>query len=271
MRRAATVERALRRLSQRVFLQWWELYGYVAPRVSLPVLERVTVIIPGYSVERARFVETSVRALLRCDFVERVIVSNHNPTTRIRAWVRLTDPRLTLIDHPVRHGPGWRWLVASNFDPEYLICIDDDVLVMPHQVAALFRTLLADPAVPHGRAGAIGNQYYQYPTPGDGAMEVDDLYIVYAVTRAHLKRYGDLVAAVTATGHVSSDEIEYLADYLLISRAGHAMPKIHNVGRLMQLPTFDKPGVAVHKEPAFEATRLRVRRTLERLTKACEI
>jgi hypothetical protein len=257
--------RAFRQLRKRVFYRLWMLYGYVGPRVCLPLRERVTVIIPSYSLERVRFVEPNVRALLRCDFVERVIVSNHNPATRIGAWVRISNPRLTLVDHAVRHGPGWGWLVASQFNPDYLISIDDDLLVLPHQVAALFCKLVAEPRVPHGRAGGLSGQYYQCPATPGHAMEVDELYVVYAVTRAHLRRYRELLTALTTGQYVSNDAIEYRADDIVISRAGDAKPKIHNLGRLVQLPTFDKPGVALHKEPGFEETRLQVRMAIDRL------
>ncbi|HVO28317.1 MAG TPA: hypothetical protein VMW56_32340 [Candidatus Margulisiibacteriota bacterium] len=253
------------RLRRRAFYRLWRIYGYVGPHVSLPLREKVTVIIPSYSVERLDFIESNVRALLKCDFVERVIVSNHNPATRIGARVRIKDARLVLLDQPVRRGCGWGWLVASQFDPDYLISIDDDLLAVPNQVAALFQKLVAEPAIPHGRAGAVGSQYYQCPTGPSREMEVDTLYIVYAVTRAHLRRYRELLEALTRGHYASNDIIEYLADDVLISRAGSGRPKIHNVGRLFHLPTFDKPGVATHRTPGFEEKRLHVRRAVDHL------
>lgn len=257
--------RASRKLRRQAFYRLWMLYGYVGPRLSLPLRENVTVIIPSYSVERVRFVAHNVRALLKCDFVERVVVSNHNPATRIGDWVRIKDARLTLLDHAVRHGSGWGWLVARQFDPDYLISIDDDLVVLPNQVAGLFRKLIAEPGIPHGRAGAVGSQYHQCPSNPSRELEVDELYVVYAVTGAHLKRYQELLSALTAGAYASNDSIEYLADDILISRTGSAKPKIHNVGRLFHLPTFDKPGVAIHKEPGFEKKRLQVRRAVDYL------
>jgi len=253
------------RLRRQVFYRLWKLYTYVGPRLSLPREEKVTIIIPSYSPERVRFVEPNARALLKCDFVERVVVSNHNPATRIRDWVRIDDPRLTLVDQGVRRGPGWAWLVAAEFDPAFLISIDDDLLVMPHQVKDLFLSLLVEPSVPHGRAGSSAGTYHHCPAAPAGEMNVDVLYGIYAVTRTHLKRYCEILQALPADGDVSSETIEYLADDIVISRTGDARPKIHNFGRLIYLPTFDKPGVAIHMEPEFEETRGRVRRALDRL------
>lgn len=257
--------RAAHRLRRRIFYRLWKIHGYVGPRVSLPLREKATVIIPSYSVERLDFIEPNVRALLKCDFVERVVVSNHNPATRIGSRVRIKDARLILLDQRTRRGPGWGWLVASQFDPDYLISIDDDLLVVPNQVAALFQKLVAEPAIPHGRAGGIGSQYYQCPTGPEREMEVDNLYIVYAVTRAHLRRYRELLEALMRGHYASNDVIEYLADDVLISRAGNGRPKIHNVGRLFFLPTFDTPGIATHRTPGFEESRLQVRRAVDLL------
>jgi hypothetical protein len=256
---------SVRRKLKPVVFRAWMAYGYVAPRITLPGAEKLTVLIPSYSVERVPYVKANVRFLLKCDFVERVIVSNHNPETRIEDWVDFSDSRLTLVNQPNRRGCGYGWVVASEFDPEYLISIDDDILVRPRQIAKLFSHLLAEPNIPHGAVGVIGSDYYQSYTSDFDTMEVDNLYIMYAMTRAQLERYRELTGLLTQKCAVHAKSIEYWADDVVVSRTGSGRPKIHDVGRLFHLPTFNKPGVAIHKEPEFEQARRQVAATLDQL------
>jgi hypothetical protein len=58
--------------------------------------DQLVVVIPSYHEDRARNLDTIVRAALQCTFVARVIVSNHNPKggpAGIRPSLRLR-PRL---------------------------------------------------------------------------------------------------------------------------------------------------------------------------------
>lgn len=129
------IDGRLRTLAKRVGHALWVVNGRLASRIELEVRQKATVIIPTYSAERVRGVAAMVRSVLRCAFVEKVNVSNHNPDIRIEAHVRCADERLMLANQPTRRGCGYQWTVASSVAPQYLISIDDDLRLRPAQLA----------------------------------------------------------------------------------------------------------------------------------------
>jgi hypothetical protein len=246
---AWTVKAPLKRLGY----GFWVLNGRFGRRLSFGLPQKATILLPAYSPERLHNVEPMVRTVLRCDFVSRVIVSNHNPDIRIEDHVRLRDERLSCVNQPIRRGCGYGWIVASGFDPEFLICIDDDLRLLPSQVARLFARLLGEPAIPHGLAGIRASQYYQ-----NRDMEVDELNQVYAITRAHLRTYRELVAEITDQGLVTDDAVEFWGDDIVISQSGAGRPKIHATGFILRCPTANHPRVATYKQSPFPQSRAAV-------------
>ena len=246
---ASTIKAPLKRLGYVL----WVLGGRFGRPLSFGFAHQATILLPAYSPERVHNVEPMVRTVLRCDFVSRVIVSNHNPDIRIEDHVRLRDDRVVCVDQPIRRGCGHCWIVASDFDPEFLICIDDDLRLLPSQVARLFERLLEEPAIPHGLAGIRASRYYQ-----NRDMEVDELNQVYAIARAHLRTYRDLVAAITTQGLVTHDTVEFWGDDIVISQSGAGRPKIHETGFILRCPTANHPRVATYKQPPFPESRAAV-------------
>jgi len=256
---ASRIKAPLRRLGYVL----WVLDGRFGRRLSFGFRHKATILLPAYSPERVHNVEPMVRTVLRCDFVNRVIVSNHNPDIRIEDHVRLRDDRVLCVNQPIRRGCGYGWIVASDVDPEFLICIDDDLRLRPSQVARLFARLLEEPAIPHGLAGIRASQYYQ-----NLDMEVDELNQVYAIARAHLRAYRDLVAAITNEGLVTSDAVEFWGDDIVISQSGAGRPKIHATGFILRCPTANHPRVAMYKQSPFPQSRADVYSALAKVRSA---
>jgi hypothetical protein len=204
------------------------------------------------------YIEPQIRNILKCDFVDRLIISNHNPEIKIEAKVKTRDNRIVILNQDISRGCGYRWKVASWFDPEYLIVIDDDLFLFSWQLAKLFTHLVIRPELPHGLAGflRVNNTSFEYHEREDIAL--DYLCEVYAVTGNHLRRYHELEQLVGRKNGNVVDLIQSATDFMIISQTGRNKPLIHNVGRLLRNPTFKKPGVAVHKEKNFAESMLQV-------------
>jgi hypothetical protein len=238
------------RVTRRIRYAHWSLAGRLgaAPAFNLPA--KVTVLITYFHPARMQHIEAQVRNLLRCNFVEQIVLSNHNPQVRIEEQIKLRDPCLRFLNQPVARGCGYRWLVANEIDPAYLIVIDDDLLLYPTQLAQLFQALLRTPEVPHGFSGMRVTDAGRFEYQEHREATVDYLCEIYAVTRQHLQRYlalRDQIATDTTVGEM----IDSAVDFMLISQSGAGAPQIHNAGRLLRCETFQREGVAVHKHNGF--------------------
>lgn len=246
----------------RELLYWkWRLDGHVGPQLAATGPERLTVVIPAYHARRSRNIDGIVRACLRCAFVSRVVVSNHNPDVRMREVVTARDPRVQIIEQGVRRGCGHAWNVIAEQPGDYFLVIDDDQLIAPSQVGRLFEALVAQPEVPHGLCGGRGGGQYLERCEDD----VEVLYNVYAVTRAHVARFHDVSRALVATGGITPEEIEYACDDLVISRAGAGPARIHDAGFVLRCRTGGATGVAIFREDGFHDRRARVDAALRAL------
>lgn len=229
----------------------WVLNGYVGRTVSVDIPQKVTVLITYYHPSRMEHINPQLRNILKCNFVDKLVVSNHNPDINIEEKVKIKDRRLHFINQLVRRDCGYRWIVAHELNPEYLIVVDDDILFFPKQLARLFKRLIAEPVIPHGITGMIHleNRVLEYHEKKN--MEVDFLCETYAVTGVHVSRYMELRRLV-GTNEGVTEMIDAVADFILISRSGSRDPQIHNVGRLFKSDTFKQAGVAVHKTEGFD-------------------
>jgi hypothetical protein len=244
-------------------LYWpWVLRSRRAAHISIETPHRLTVLVPTYSPARMRDLDPLIRSILRCAFVEKIIVSNNNPEARIRDYVKVRNQRLALLDQSVRRGPGFTWILASQEDADYFLSLDDDVLLYPEQLALLFRNLRDRPAVPHGLAGTYRSKYVQ-----GREQEVDNLYLLYAATRDHVNRYLENARDIVETGLASDEDIEYWSNDIVLSASGASRPLIHDAGFLLQGRTCYDPAVAIHKQGQFASRRHRVEQALEILSK----
>ncbi len=195
-------------------------------------------------------IDHQLRNIFKCNFVEKVIISNHNPDVDIRDRIRVSDPRLEILNQAVRQGCGYRWQIASEVNPEYLLVIDDDLFLFPGQLAKLFQFLLAEPEIPHGLSGinCLPDGSYEFRDRED--RETDFLCEIYALTNEHLGHYMKTYAELSSNEQIIRI-INSTTDFILLSHTGVSRPKIHDVGRLFRDESFKTEGVAVHKKEMF--------------------
>lgn len=251
-------------LTRKVRHAVWVLNGQFGRTVSLDIPEKVTVLITYFHPARMADVDAQIANILKCDFVEKLVISNHNPDVDLEQRVSVRDGRLVFLRQEVRRGCGYRWLVANELDPEFLIVIDDDMLFFPSQLAKLFRHLVDDPRMPHGISGFLRRDGGALEYRETENLSVDYLCETYAVTRAHLRRFLALRSMVAGDREVL-EMIEAAADFMVISRTGADNPRIHDVGRLFKAASFKQFGVAVHKRDGFDESLVVVGRALQSL------
>lgn len=226
----------------------WTVESGTGPAVHAPgVSARLTVVVAFSHPSRMHHADATARHLLRCSFIERILFSNHNPRVSLSSMIRVIDPRLMISEEPEERGCGYRWEVARRRGADYVMVLDDDVLIRPQQVKMLFLALLNEPGRVHGVRGLMAT--------GDGfvpvarqSCDVDLLCELYAVTASHLDRYAARRAQLSGPVLQLVDQNN---DFVLISTCGSASPRIVDVGRLLLAETFKTPGVAVHMRDGF--------------------
>ncbi len=195
------------------------------------------------------------------------MVSNHNPELDVRGELKIADPRVVLVTQPVARGCGHRWHVIQDFPFDYLISVDDDVLLSAAQLTRLFESLVANPDVPHGISGLFkgpdGEQRYAQRTNAS----VEYLTEVFAVTRGHLKNYLALQEALAADSDRARSDIESSVDFVILSRSGSGKAAVHDFGHVLRCESFKDPTVAVSLQEDFwtkveRVSRAEVRREL---------
>jgi len=251
----------LKKVLREIKYYLWALNGFIGLKFQLRVPQKATVLITYYSPARMKHINNQLRNIFKCDFVEKVIISNHNPDVKIDSLIKVKDARITIVNQNIRRGCGHRWLVANEYSPEYLIVIDDDILIFPWQLKELFTSLIIEPEIPHGFAGMIrhANDFMEYREKEN--RSVDYICEIYAITGEHLKRY------VRLRSEIIKDEslinmVEFAADFMIVSQSGSYNPKIHDAGRMFRCPTYNEDGVAVHKNHDFDNNVLGVARAL---------
>ena len=144
-------------------LKWSARVRY-GSRHRLHGRERCAVVILSY--KRPENIEMLVRSALQCDCVGRVWVHNNNQDFRLRDWVRVCDPRVSLVEapKPVLHGVRWALSLADQVH-HFFLSIDDDVFLSPEQISFLFESLVHDPSVPHGCDGEVHDVGISFGVP----------------------------------------------------------------------------------------------------------
>lgn len=236
--------------------------GFIGLKYGTKLPRQVTVLITYYNSVRMKHINHQLRNILSCEFVEKVVISNHNPEVKIETLVEVKDARIITINQDVRQGCGYRWMVAEQFSPKYLIVVDDDILLFPWQLQKLFGALITEPEIPHGFAGMVrhSNDFLEYREKENRA--VNYICEIYAITGEQLKQYAPLRREVLkdeTLGRV----VDFAADFMLVSQTGSGNPKIHDAGRLFRCPTYNESGVAVHKENQFDKGILDVAKMLD--------
>lgn len=247
------------------FYYWRLVKGIFNPVIPDNFNSKVTVIIPAYSQERIKNVKRQIGLLTKCSFFERIIISNHNPEIKYNQEIDNPDKRIVIIDHKTRRGCGYQWEVLKPFQPDFILSIDDDVLLFPSQLVKVLEMLQIYPEVPHGVAGWYQKEYKQ-----NRETHVNWLTQFYAITKKHLQRYFWLVDAISLGDEELKEIIEFWGDDLIISKTGSDLPRIHKVGVIIQDRTATKLGVATFTYDDFLDNRKKVRNLLKEITDITE-
>jgi cellulose synthase/poly-beta-1,6-N-acetylglucosamine synthase-like glycosyltransferase len=251
----------MRRIARYLRYISWIIYGYFGWKINLNTPKKVLVLITYYNPARIIHINHQVRNILKCGFVDKIIISNHNPDLKLDEMMNINSERVITINQLTRRGCGYRWYIAETYAPEYLIVIDDDMRLFPGQLAKLFRCLINEPEIPHGISGMFILENESFVFTEKKNIDVDFLCEVYAVTGKHLKRYMELIRLI-ANGNTITTHIEYAADFMIISKTGIRKPKIHKVGRISRSSTYNDVGIAIHKEKGFTKSMQEIHRAL---------
>jgi hypothetical protein len=250
-----------------VLYWWWRLDAPRPSQVRIADPRKATVIVSAYSPRRARNLWPLARQVLKCGFVERLIISNNNPSQHLVPPADLTgNARLKMLNQNSRRGPGYSWVLAREDGAAYILGLDDDFLAYPSQLALLFQKLLADPTSPHGLAGKSERDSIRRYVVGRDA-DVEDLYVAYALTREHISRYAAFLEKASVSHGIDPGTVEFWADDIVISRTGPGKARIHDAGFLHLCPTATASSVASYREQGFRQKRDAVRRAIESIRK----
>lgn len=254
-----------RGISRRFNTLKWRHHVRFGPNASIDGPQKATAILLSY--KRPFNIQPLARSLLKCAFIEKVIISNQNPQLDLTRWVKITDRRLIMIQQPQRTRSNYRWVMAGQESAPYFIAIDDDLFLYPRQIATLFRHLVRQPRMPHGICGALcpatgiaGDYRENFVEHQETAVDI--LYQAYAVTLAHVKTYFHLKESIRATSPSVDDYLKTIGDDILISHCGEERPQIHEVGDILRCPTSYTPGIAVFREEGFYRRRQEIFRGL---------
>lgn len=234
----------------------WQWNAFFGQPVGPGSNEKCTVILLAHN--RMRNMRPMVRSLLKCAFVEKIIVCNTNPSFDISRYVTIRDDRVSLMNTDKKFGPIKRYLLAREEDSEYFISIDDDTFLYPEQVFRLFRMLVRYPEVPHGIWGQVyegeGEDGPQFTWNVFGRdVPVDILNRVHAFTRKHITGYFDVLEKMGI-----EDTSKYwhraITD-LPLAFCVQKRPRCHDFGSILQCPTESSPGIAQWTHASFRSDR----------------
>ena len=147
------------------------------------------------------------------------------------------------------------------------------VSLLPRQMDQLFGRLLANPSIPHCLQGACyveESLRARYPVAQrrhgwlGGIVDIDaPVHVVnrgYAFTRSHLQEAYRLGALLDI--NVGSMPI---AEDILLSFGGTALPRCVKLGRILSCPSSSRPGVAVWRQEDFHRKRAELYGALRKL------
>lgn len=227
----------------RAFLRFlWRTRNHIGPKASLNTDKKVAFILLSY--KREQNIDTMLRAAAKCDFIDRIIVSNNNPEIDIRQHISLADPRLEIINQAERKRPTVRWELAQSETPEcdIVVCPDDDIFLYPEQIKKLVQFAIDDPERSHGVVGSIDAKYVSRHN-----TECDFLMRCYVTTQQHIKRYFELTEQIP----FYQENGIILGDDMIISLSAPKAAKIHKVGYILSCKTSMQDKIAIYTEDFF--------------------
>jgi glycosyltransferase involved in cell wall biosynthesis len=215
---------------------------------------RLSVILPSYG--RPRNIDLILSAVVACDFVSEIIVTNNNPEVSLEQFFHVHDPRIRIIHQPRRTPVSVRFDLSRTAAEPWILAIDDDVFPSARQIRMLFQRLLAAPHAVHGYGGEVwgdppAKATYRAVRWPRGTFAVDTLMWAFAYTRDHVKTYFDMLdqLGIENADLKSSEDVP-------LSYAGRGPALIHGVGPMCRCPSDSEPDVATWMRPGFFEHRL---------------
>lgn len=211
--------------------------------------ERLSVILPSYA--RPRNIDLILSAVVACEFVSEIIVSNNNPAVPLEGLIRVRDPRIRIVHQPRQTPASVRFDLSRGAAERWILAIDDDVFPSARQVRAIFGRLVAMPHAVHGFGGEVWGDppaevTYRAVRRPRGTVAVDTLMWAFAYTREHVETYFDMLARLG----IENAELKSSEDVPL-SFAGRGPALIHGAGPLCRCPSDSEPGIATWMRPGF--------------------
>lgn len=215
---------------------------------------RLSVILPSYA--RPRNIDLILSAVVACDFVSEIIISNNDPTVSLARLIHVEDPRIRIIHQPRRTPASVRFDLSRDASERWILAIDDDVFPSARQVRAIFERLLASPHAVHGYGGEVwgdppAKTTYRAVRWPRGTVAVDTLMWAFAYTRDHVETYFAMLdtLGIDNSGLLSSEDVP-------LSFAGRGPALIHGVGPVCRCPSDSDPEIATWMRAGFFGHRL---------------
>ncbi len=240
----------------------WSWVSVLGPTIHSSRPEKVTVILLNH--KRSWNMEMIVRSLLKCAFVEKIIVCNNGAKEPV--YSQRHNARVHVVTLTENGKPIQRFVLAAQESAEFFLFIDDDVFLFPKQIRKIFLGLLEDTSCIHGICGERFSQgkmeHYLYGSD----MKLDNLNRVYACTSQHVATFFVLLGALKKE-HAA---IAPFRDDILLSASGREKPLCHDVGDFLSCPSSTQHNIAVFRSDGFAVeTRLSFYESV-RISKAIE-
>ena len=222
------------------------------------------------SYARAPNMEMVARSFLKCAFVERVVISNNDPSVRLRDWIAIRDPRLVLVDQPAPTRQGIRLQLLAELGCAIAVTVDDDRFLFPEQIRRLVEEVHGDPDAPHGFEGEkvqrpeIRSRHGDYPF-ATGVTGTDT--VVDTLTGGYFLTADQARTCLDTTRRLGITELAGFGngEDLVMSRSGRAPARIHDVGPVLQCWSSTDDQIATWRRGDFFGERLRLRARLAAL------
>jgi len=221
--------------------------------------EKLTVIILNH--KRPENVSLIAQLILQSGFVGKLIISNNSQDYPIENYIKIKDPRLTLINQEKPSGVGIRFVLAQQFPSAYYICIDDDIFLHPTQLQWIYSNLRQFPEHTHGIYGAKitsdkdPKNAWPFIFQTNKTITIDILNGLFSFTQEHLDEYFRLCSLLGISDHKSIMN----GEDIILSFSGIKKPLIHHIGPIWECTSAASPGIALHAtRPNFYAERWRI-------------
>jgi hypothetical protein len=238
----------------------WRLRCRFLPSVGLDTPKSTAIIL---SYKRPFNVDGIVRSLLKCEFIEQIIVSNNNPELDLKPFIRVQSERLTLLQQNERRGCAYRFQIAQEVDSEHFICVDDDLFFHPETFHRLHMRHCSFPDAPTGILGFDVDWSAQKKSQGTQLIRkrninasVDVLNRIYLFNHEQLSRFWSNRDALVNADVSFLDQID-LVDDIILSSTGNCKARVWQVGDYIPCPTGMATAISMHGLPGIMDVRFK--------------